>query len=174
MKLARAIADPYGKRAANRTATIIIMIVAYPEWLASHFGRDSPAKAGADLNPCAHVGTLSSAAGGTLLSRNSYTDPRRRERLGLCCRLQLPAFPDAALRRPPRALRFGGRATATGTFRGRPGPRFGAGPGSGVAATGSSGGVTSTGGRIATGPAGTGPATPAGRRTMAPATSSSW
>src|SRR3954452_15282061 len=69
MKFARTIADPYSKRTANRTATIVIMIVAYPEWLASHFGRDSPAKTGAGLNPCAHVGTLSSAAGGTLLSK---------------------------------------------------------------------------------------------------------
>src|SRR3954452_8080749 len=67
MKFARTIADPYSKRATDRAATIIIVIVAYPEWLASHLGRDSPAEAGAGLDSCAHVGTHSSAAGGTLL-----------------------------------------------------------------------------------------------------------
>src|SRR4051794_5334918 len=67
---------------------------------------------------------------------------------------QPPIFPEAALRRPPRALRFGGRATAAGTFRGRPGPRFTVGAGSRAVA----GGSASTGGRAAAGSAGTGPA----------------
>src|SRR3954449_8830414 len=91
--------------------------------------------------------------------------PRRRERLGAVLPVQLPAFPDAALRRPPRALRFGGRATAAGTFRGRPGPRFGAETGSGATATrGDSSGGGSTGGRVAAGWAGAGPTASAGRR----------
>ena len=151
-KFARAIADPYRKRTANRAATIIIMIVAYPEWLASHFGRDSPAKTGAGLNPCAHVGTLSSRC-----RRNAsvpdLTATRTRAAVSGsgCAAGSASGLPGCGLAPTAAGPRFGGRATATGTFRGRPGPRFGAGPGSGVAATGSSGGATSTGGRIATG-----------------------
>jgi len=45
-----AIAYPDGQRGADRTPTIVVMVVTYPERLAVHFGGDCPAKARPGFN----------------------------------------------------------------------------------------------------------------------------
>jgi hypothetical protein len=49
------IADPYGQRASDRAATIVIMIIADPKWITAHLGSNGSTKAGAGFEPCGHT-----------------------------------------------------------------------------------------------------------------------